>query len=146
MEFIKSFIGGRNNSITISGNNIIINGQTLETSVNLNKPDLVIRFEADQLFDLTVNTDKALSIKGDVKGNASIKGNLVCNEVGGNVTASGNISCDDVEGSASAQGNISCDDVGAEVKAGGNVSCDDVNGNVTAGGNVSCDDVAGKVM
>lgn len=146
MEFLKHFIGGKNNSVTISGNNIIINGQRIDTKVDLSKPDLVIRFESEQLFDLQINSDKHTVIKGDIKGNATSKGNLECQDVEGSVSAEGNISCDDVAGSVRAGGNVSCDTVQGEVKAGGNISCDDVGGNVSAGGNVSCDDIAGRVL
>lgn len=61
-----------------------------------------------------------------------IEGNIRNLQTDKSVTVNGNI-----DGDVGAGGSINCDDVGGNVHAGGSVNCDDVGGNVSAGGSVN---------
>ena len=92
-----------------------------------------------------VQSEFALEIHGEVRGDVIARDDVSCEGVGGSVKAAGDVSCGAVTGSVTAQGDVDCETVGGDVKAGGDVNCGAVTGGVTAQGDVNCDDVKGDV-
>lgn len=72
----------------------------------------------NKTFPINVNSDKAVTVRGNVQGNVDAGGSVSCNNVIGNVKAGGSCSCDDVNGSVTAGGSVNCDNVGGKINRG----------------------------
>ncbi len=95
-----------------------------------------IHVHMDGLCAENVECACALSIYGNVGGNATAQGNLNCDTVLGHVTAMGSVNCDEVHGNVQAGGSVQCDTVWCDVNASGSVQCDTVKGSVMTNGSV----------
>ena len=105
-------------TITINGKTFSVSGRRISIINNKVKVDGIILDTGDSLTG-TVN----IKFDGDL---ASLK----CD---GSAEIAGN-----VHGDVSAGGSVLCRDVGKDVHSGGSVTCGQVSGDVSAGGSVHC--------
>lgn len=107
-------------------------------------PETIIRLQIGEN-EADVEICGSAKIEGDINGDVTAGGTVVCNNVQGDVNAGSAVTCDDVEGDVNANGCVTCDDVEGDVQANGSVTCDNIEGDVNANGTVTCEDVGGDI-
>ena len=89
------------NNVSMINNRIIIDGKEVGETERA-QTQIVINGNIGNL-----ETDKSVTVNGEITGN---------------VTAGGSVNCDDIGGDVRAGGSVNCDDIGGDVRAGGSVN------------------------
>lgn len=89
------------NSITITNNEVLIDGKVVKNSVS---GVVKIKIEGNPA---KVYSDASVEVKGDVLGDVDSGGSVNCGNVKGNVDAGGSVRCGTVGGSVHAGGSVS---------------------------------------
>ena len=88
-------------NISIHNGSLIVDGKHIDGQLQG-----VVRIEVEgSLISLT--TDAAVNVKGDVNGNVVAGGSVNCNGVTGSVQAGGSVNCNGIGGSVTAGGSVS---------------------------------------
>ena len=86
--------------IVVQGNRVIVGDRTLHISQS---ETVHLEVSGDLL---SVESDGAVTVNGDVHRDVKASGSISCRNVGGNARAGGAISCGDITGKATAGGAI----------------------------------------
>ncbi|WP_392387319.1 hypothetical protein [Bacillus licheniformis] len=89
------------NSITITNNEVLIDGKVVKNSVS---GVVKIKIEGNPA---KVYSDASVEVKGDVLGDVDSGGSVNCGNVKGNVDTGGSVRCGTVGGSVDAGGSVS---------------------------------------
>lgn len=125
------FVGRKNGSTIITGNSyvaydsvhmvggrLIIDGEEVTGESYLQN---VIHIDVKGN-SISVDSDKSVSVSGDVTGNIDARGSVTCDNVHGDIKAGGSVTCDDVKGSIYSNSSVTCNNVGGSVMANGSIS------------------------
>lgn len=104
----KTYVG---NNISISNGQVYINGK-LEDEHEEKMVVTIIGSGVER-----IESDEAITIKGNVTGDVTSKVNVNCDNVIGDVKAGVNVNCDDIKGNAEAGITINCDDIHGNARA-----------------------------
>ncbi|MCY8539501.1 hypothetical protein MOD23_19370 [Bacillus haynesii] len=88
------------NNITITNNEVLIDGKAVESSVS---GVVKVKIEGTPA---KVYSDASIEVKGDVLGDVDSGGSVNCGNVKGNVDAGGSVRCGTVGGSVDAGGSV----------------------------------------
>ncbi|AYC51937.1 hypothetical protein [Bacillus licheniformis] len=88
------------NNITITNNEVLIDGKAVESSVS---GVVKVKIEGTPA---KVYSDASVEVKGDVLGDVDSGGSVNCGNIKGNVDAGGSVRCGTVGGSVDAGGSV----------------------------------------
>ena len=105
----KTYVG---NNISISGNQVYIDGELQDDLDSKNKIEVSILCNVDK-----ITSNESIHIKGNVTGKVEAKTSVNCDDVRGDVFAGTSVNCDNISGNARAGATINCDVIWGDAKA-----------------------------